>query len=155
MGKKDKFKLGKPSSYERNVRKVETREGQREKLIVLSFRDFDRNQGQSFKEWEHEQLLALAIDKLKEVCQLSVREATSQNIIKQYIKVGFPPESAFVHPRHILPDVIWCSMHIQGKECIIGHFEDNIFHIVFLDKDHEFWKTEKKEYLNDVQDEFS
>lgn len=144
MGRDDKFKQKKPSSYERNLRKVETKEGQREKLIVLSFKDFDRNQGQSFQEWEHEQLLAIAVNKLREVCQLSVKEATSQNIIKQYTKVDFPPESAFTHPKHVLPDVVWCSMHIQGKECIIGHFEDNIFHIVFLDKDHEFWKTEKR-----------
>ncbi len=34
--------------------------------------------------------------------------------------------------------------HGQGKECIIGHFEDNIFHIVFLDKNHEFWISKKK-----------
>jgi hypothetical protein len=32
----------------------------------------------------------------------------------------------------------------KGKECVIGYFEDNIFQIVFLDKDHEFWKTKKK-----------
>ena len=143
-GKQNKFKSREAASYNREVKNIETRQGRKEPLIVLSFKDFDRNQGQSFEEWEHEQLLALAISKLREVCQLTVGQATAQQIIKAYTKVGFPPQSGFNHPKHVLPDVIWCSMHIQGKECVIGYFEENIFHIVFLDKDHEFWKTKKK-----------
>lgn len=144
MGKNSKFNSRKASSFNRQSKKVETREGKREPLIVLSFRDFDRNQGQSFEEWEEERLLALAISKLREICQLTVGQATSQQFIKPYTKVGFPPNSNFTHPRHVLPDIIWCSMHIQGKECVIGHFEDNIFHLVFLDKEHQFWKTKKR-----------
>lgn len=112
--------------------------------MVLSFRDFDRNQGQSFEEWEHEELLALALSKLQAVCGLTRSEATRQQIIKEYPKGEFPPRSDFVHPKHVPNDVAWCSMHIQGKECVIGYFEDNIFNIVFLDKDHRFWITEKK-----------
>ncbi len=111
---------------------------------MLSFRDFDRNQGQNFEDWEEDKILALALNKLREICQLTRVQATSQQIIKQYSKVDFPPNSAFEHPKHVLPDVVWCSLHIQGKECIIGHFEDNIFHVVFLDKNHEFWITKKK-----------
>lgn len=88
--------------------------------------------------------MALTISKLREVCQLTVGQETAQRVIKAYTKVGFPPESGFVHTKHVLPDVNWCSMHIQGKECVIGYFEDNIFHVVFLDKDHEFWITKKK-----------
>jgi len=143
-GKQNKFKARNAASYKREVGSIETKQGDREPLIVLSFRDFDRNQGQSFEEWEHERLLALAVSKLREVCQLTVGQATAKQIIKPYTKVGFPPESGFVHPKHILPDTTWCSMHIQGKECVIGYFEDHIFQIVFLDKDHEFWITKKK-----------
>ena len=84
------------------------------------------------------------INKLRAICQITMAQATAQQIIKPYTKVDFPPESAFEHPKHVLPDVTWCTLHIQGKECIIGHIEDNVFHIVFLDKDHEFWKTKKK-----------
>lgn len=143
-GKQHKFKERGNASYKREVKSIEIREGRKEPLIVFSFRDFDRNQGQSFEEWENERLLALAISKVREICQLTVGQATAQKIIKPYTKVGFPPDSGFVHPKHVLPDVIWCSMHIQGKECVIGYFEDNVFQIVFLDKDHEFWKTKKK-----------
>lgn len=143
-GKQNKFKPRNAASYKREVKSIETKQGRKDPLIVLSFRDFDRNQGQRFEEWEQEQLLALAVGKLRELCQLTVREATTQQVIKQYTKVDFPPESGFVHPKHVLPDVTWCSMHIQGKECVIGFFEENIFQIVFLDKDHEFWKSKKK-----------
>jgi hypothetical protein len=143
-GRQNKFNERSTASYKREVKGLDTKQGRKEPLIVLSFRDFDRNQGQNFEEWERDKLLALAINKLREVCQLTVGQATARQIIKAYTKVGFPPESGFVHPRHVLPDVVWCSMHIQGKECVIGYFEDNIFHIVFLDKDHEFWKTSKK-----------
>lgn len=143
-GKQNKFKSRSSASYKREVKNIELRQGRKEPLIVLSFKDFDRNQGQSFKEWEIEELLALAVSKLQEVCHLTVGQATAQQIIKPYTKVGFPPNSNFTHPRHILPDVIWCSMHIQGKECVIGYFEDNIFNVVFLDKEHQFWITKKK-----------
>jgi hypothetical protein len=144
MAKQDKFKERHIASYKRELKNIETKQGKKDPLIVLSFRDFDRNQGQNFEEWEEERLLALAINKLRDICQLTRIQATNQQIIKEYSKVDFPPNSAFKHPKHVLPDVDWCSMHIQGKECIIGHFEDNIFHIVFLDKNHEFWITKKK-----------
>jgi hypothetical protein len=145
MGRSDKFKERKKvAAYKRELKDLEPRQGQREPLIVLSFKDFDRNQGQSFEEWQQEQLLALAIEKLREICQYTVGQVLQQQIVKVYTKVPFPPESGFVHPRHVAQDVDWASMHIQGKPCVIGYFEDNIFHVVFLDKDHEFWLTKKK-----------
>jgi hypothetical protein len=143
-GKQNKFNERNASSYKREFKGIETRIGKREPFVVLSFRDYDRNQGQTFKEWEDEDLLALAISKLQAVCGLTRIEATRQQIIKEYSKGEFPPNSDFHHPKHIPDDIAWCSMHIQGKECVIGYFEDNIFNIVFLDKDHRFWITEKK-----------
>lgn len=143
-GNKSKFENRNTASYKREVKKIDFKTGKKDPLIALSFKDFDRNQGQSFKEWEDDNLLSLAMTKLQEICQLTLNEAKSKQIIKLYTKVGFPPESNFYHPKHVLPDVIWCSLHIQGKECVIGYFEDFIFHVIFLDKDHEFWITKKK-----------
>ena len=134
MGKHDKFK----------EKKVDTRQGKKDPLIVLSFKNFDINQGQSFSDWQADQLLALAFDKLRALCEYTIAQATNNGLLKIYTKVPFPPESAFVHPKHIPQDVDWSSMHIGNKPCVIGYFEDNIFHIVFLDKEHEFWITKKK-----------
>jgi hypothetical protein len=144
-GKQNKFKeRSASSSNKRELKSREIQTGAKERLIVLSFKDFDRNQGQSFENWEEENLLALAVTKLQAVCILTRIEATHKQIIKEYSKGQFPPKSDFYHPKHISNDIAWCSMHIQGKECVIGYFDDNIFNIVFLDKDHKFWITEKK-----------
>jgi len=120
------------------------RSGKREPFIVFSFRDFDRNQGQSFKEWETDELLAKACEKLAGISNKTLAQAQQEKIVTIYSKVDFPPNTEFTYPRHVPDGVKWASMHIQGKECIIGYFEDNVFQIVFLDKEHEFWKTEKK-----------
>lgn len=143
-GKQNKFKERNASSYKRELKGIELRSGRKEKFVVLSFKDFDHRQGQTFENWEEENLLALAIKKLQGVCSLTSVEAIQQQVIKEYPKSRFPEKSDFCHPKHIPSDIAWCSMHIQGKECVIGYFEDNIFHIVFLDKDHKFWITEKK-----------
>jgi hypothetical protein len=142
-GKKHKFQEG-SGQYTRPLKNVAPREGKREPFIVFSFQNFDRNQGQSFEEWEQDNLLAKAMGKIHAICNLRKQEAITQQIIKQYPPKVFPPVSDFIHPNYIPTDIAWCSMHIQGKECVIGYFEDNIFHIVFLDKDHRFWVTEKK-----------
>lgn len=144
MGKRDKFKEKKVAAYKRDFKEVETRHGKKDPLIVLSFKNFDINQGQSFTDWQADELLALALDKLRALCEYTIAQATNNGLLKIYTKVPFPPESGFVHPKHIPQDIDWSSMHIGNKPCVIGYFEDNIFHIVFLDKDHEFWITPKK-----------
>lgn len=142
-GKQSKFKE-RTSLPTREFKNVPLRQGKREPYIVFSFRDFDRNQGQSFEEWERDDLLAKAMGKIHEICNLRKQEAFTRQIIKQYSQGEFPPVSDFIHPKHIPNDIAWCTMHIQRKECVIGYFEENIFYIVFLDKDHRFWITEKK-----------
>lgn len=144
MGKHDKFKEKKESAYKRNLKQIETKQGKKDPLIVLSFKNFDINQNQSFDDWEAEQLLSVAINKLRALCQYTIPQATNAGMLKIYTKVPFPPESGFEHPKHIPPDIDWCSMHIGNKPCVIGYFEDNIFQIVFLDKEHEFWISKKK-----------
>jgi len=144
MGKHDKFKEKKVAAYKRDFKEIETRQGKKDPLIVLSFKNFDINQSQSFTDWQADELLALALDKLRALCEYTIAQATNNGLLKIYTKVPFPPESAFVHPKHIPQDIDWSSMHIGNKPCVIGYFEDNIFHIVFLDKDHEFWITQKK-----------
>lgn len=49
-GKQIKFKERNVSSYKREVKGIELKQGRKDPLIVLSFKDFDRNQGQSFEE---------------------------------------------------------------------------------------------------------
>ncbi len=144
MGKSDKFREKKVASYKREFKKIDFKEEKKEPFIVLSLKNFDINQGQSFEEWQADELLALALQKLRSLCEYTIPQATNLGILKIYTKVPFPPESEFIHPKHVPDDVDWSSMHIGNKPCIIGYFEDNIFHVVFLDKEHDFWISKKK-----------
>lgn len=142
MGKNDKFRERKSPRYKREFKELEIKQGRKDPLIVLSFKNFDAHQGQSFEAWQKEALLARALKKLQTLCQYSIPQARAEGILKMYNQ--FPPSSSFHHPKHIPADIQWCSMHIGNKPCVIGYFEDNIFHIVFLDKEHEFWITPLK-----------
>jgi len=95
-GKQNKFKERKAASYNREVKSIELRLGQRARLIVISFKDFDRNQGETFEHWEGENLLSLAVIKLQGVCGLTRIEATYQQIIKEYPKGIFPDNFDFI-----------------------------------------------------------
>ena len=129
----------------RGNRELEDREhSTRKPRLVISFQNLDPNQGQSFDEWQEIGLAAQLLKRLQQVCSLTPQDALAQQIIKNYSKVDFPPNSKFVYPKHIPEGVTWCVMHLQGKEVVAGYIRDNIFHIVFLDKDHEFWPTKKK-----------
>jgi hypothetical protein len=106
--------------------------------MVFSFRDFDQTQGQTFAEWQNLGLLDTMMDKLKEYSRKTVSEAQKAAFT---VYDRFPPKSEFKPPRFIPENVKWASLHIQGKECIAGHLADNIFYVVFLDKEHKFWPS--------------
>jgi hypothetical protein len=106
--------------------------------LVFSFRDFDQTQGQTFAEWQNLNLLDIMLDKLKEYSKKTVPEAQKAGFT---VYDRFPPKSGFKPPQSIPENVKWASLHIQGRECIAGHLENNTFYVVFLDKDHRFWPS--------------
>ena len=126
----------------RTKNSFEYRKDEPKKLIVFSLKDFDRAQGQDFEEWETGKILAGMMIRLREISNFTVIEAINKGILKAYGK--FPSKSEFTFPIYIHPDVNWASLRIQGKERVAGYLEDNVFYIVFLDKDHRFWISEKK-----------
>jgi len=133
------------SSFHRKQNSREERKVNEElPKILFSLKDFDSGQGQSFSEWEKEELLSALLDKLKNLSELNMLEATGQKIIKRY--GNFPLVTDFTHPKHIADDVNWAVItSLKGqKGRIAGHIIDNVFYIVFLDREHRFWVTEKK-----------
>lgn len=141
---KKRFNPREKKSFKRELKDLKDHPKKRGRNIVFSFRDFDRSQGQDFYQWQDEKLLALALDKLSQLSQFTIQEAQQRQLLKIYTKTEFPPKSGFKYPKYLNEGVLWASFHVQGKECIIGHIEEEVFFIVFLDKDHEFWITEKK-----------
>ena len=49
-------------------------------------------------------------------------------------------------PKHVTPDN-WAVIHIKpnSKEVVAGFLENDVFYIVFLDKEHDFWDTDLQE----------
>lgn len=133
------------------VRKENSRDersvvGDYDKKIVFSFKDFDDSQGagQSYCDWQKEKLLSEMLKHFEEICKWSIVEAISNNKLSIYSK--FPLNTDFKKPKHIADDVKWAAIKdVKGqKHRVIGHVMDNVFYVVFLDKDHRFWLTKKK-----------
>ena len=112
--------------------------------FCFSLEHYDQNQGQSFAEWEREGLLSKTMDVLKGYCK---NKLISQVDGKKFtVYDSFPPKdkTKFFFPKYISEDARWGRIHINGKSVIVGHIIRNKFYIVFLDKNHEFWISEKK-----------
>jgi hypothetical protein len=142
---KNRFASREDSSFQRKQNSREERKVQEERpKILFSFKDFDSNQGQTFSDWEKEGLLSVMLEKLKNLSELNMLEAVHQRMIKIYEE--FPVVTDFTHPKHIADDVSWAVITSLGgqKGRIAGHVIDNVFYIVFLDKEHRFWVTKKK-----------
>jgi hypothetical protein len=133
----------KDPAYLREQGNLNTRVKQSRK-ITFSFTKQIPTQGQTIEEWGKLGLLEILCLRMKYVGQFSTQEALQNGCIKQYTKVHFPPESEFTAPKHII-DVIWAVMHITKNsfEVVAGYIEEDVFYIIFLDKDHKFWPTSK------------
>lgn len=127
--------------YERK-RGSKPAKGPKKRTITFSWIKFDSNQGQSTSNWEKEGLLSQLIERMRQIGMYETPQVLSNQIIKQYTKVGFPPESKFKKPQHVSP-VYWAVIHItpNSKEVVVGYIEEDVFYIVFLDKEHDFWPS--------------
>ena len=109
--------------------------------FVVSFQFLDRTQGQDFEDWEKEGLLVKMLNTLRDYCCKPIQDNLGDSF---KIYGEFPPNSKFTKPKHVPEDAKWASLHIQGKVCLAGTVYENIFYVVFLDKNHEFWPSKKK-----------
>jgi hypothetical protein len=117
--------------------------GPKKKSISFSWVKLSPDQGQSIEEWENLKLLSTLTKRLQQIGQYESSAALAQQMIKQYTQVGFPPNSKFLEPKFVKPK-IWAVIHItpNSKAVVAGFIEDEVFYLVFLDKDHEFWPTD-------------
>ena len=116
-------------------------------LLTLNFKDFDHSQcppGQTYKDWEKNGRLAVLMEKFEQVCQMTRPEAVAQQVLKIYD--DFPKNSHFQKPRHIQGDVEWGTMQKIGgqKPRLAGYIIGSTFYPVFLDENHLFYPSEKK-----------
>jgi hypothetical protein len=115
-----------------------------DEFVLISFRHLDPKQGDTLGSWEESKILSRALETLTGACSSKFLSVFSNSSCKIYI--DFPPsaKTEFKHPDHVPEDAKWASMHITGRQCIIGHVINNVFYIVFLDGEHKFWISELK-----------
>jgi len=118
--------------------------------------------GQDFNEWNHPELVKL-FNKLKNYSEESLEYWKTQLTGKYPLfstYVNFPVNSDFEEPKNIPHQAIWARFHLENKVRLVGFvipdsyhgnahsktketFDKNTFYIVFLDKNHLFYKTKK------------
>ena len=129
--------------------------------LSFSLKYFDGSQkaGQDFKDWNDNEKTKL-LDKLKEYSKENKQYWLNQRTGSGGLKVleiygTFPRNSDFTHPRHIPDTVKWARFRMEAKVRLVGFFIDeseahekqlstDIFYVVFLDKNHRFYLTEKE-----------
>ena len=115
--------------------------------------------GQDFRDWSQNELSKL-FDKLKEYSKFSLSYWEHQKVgrFPVFVKYeSFPINTDFKLPKHIPHQAIWSRFHIENKVRLIGfvipdeyddkihqgtskRYDSDIFYVVFLDKDHKFYK---------------
>jgi len=124
----------------------------------FSYMDLSQDAGQTFSDWNHEQLYKL-LDKLMHYGKESLEHWTRAKLGKHHvldIYGGFPRKSAFVHPKHVPHQAEWGRFRLEGDMRLVGfvlpssykdkvqgstgaHFDTNTFYVVFLDAEHQFY----------------
>jgi hypothetical protein len=117
----------------------------KKRFITFSLCHHIKGEGQTIEEWNKLGLHGKLLERIKHICQYPTHIVRQNQWVKEYTKVNFPEHSKFKVPHHVT-GVTWAVMHISknSKEVVVGFIEDDVFYIVFLDKNHEFWPTNQK-----------
>lgn len=128
----------------------------------FSYFDHTQEPAQNFSDWSNEQLLKL-LWKLHEYSKESLLHWQKMPVGKKSghvleIYKSFPNKSDFSHPKHVPHQAQWGRFRLEGSVRLVGFtipddfknieqnssgfkFCTNTFYVVFLDKDHRFYKT--------------
>lgn len=116
--------------------------GPKKRSVTFSWEKLDITQGQTVKEWEASTFLSVLCERMRQIGGYTTEQVLANQMIKQYTKVGFPPDSDFKEPQHVSP-AYWGVIHItpKSKEVVAGYLEEDVFYIIFLNQEHKFWPT--------------
>ena len=117
---------------------------------------------QAFEDWSGAQLAKL-LNKLTEYSKQPLAHWKTTSVGKSgtvlSIYGAFPTKSDFSHPKHVPHQAEWGRFRLESAVRLVGFvvphshhekrhpatnhpFDCNTFYVVFLDKDHKFYKTE-------------
>lgn len=106
--------------------------------------------GQSFLDWERDQIILDLNQKLQVFSCKTKKELLLDKTLVIY--GSFPTSSHLKYPISLPHDsrrLIWARLRLTGKRRLVGFFspgsdrESDVFYVVFLDKNHDFFPVEK------------
>lgn len=119
--------------------------------VLLSFEDLDIVQGQTLKQWSDAGILLKLIEVTAVLNKLTFSQAITQSLIAEYnvndntkfSADGMPKDSEWKYPINLKQErVKWCKIRLGSTRRVIGFMKENVFHVVFLDKNHKFYPSE-------------
>lgn len=139
----------KTSSRNKETREVKLRQEQ-DNHIAISFRyfqNFDNNPIQSLQNWNDDNRLLDMMLSLEYICKNNIVKLQSTDR-KLTLYGDFPSTKVndFPLPDELSENEKWGTIRNIGgqKARIAGFLRDNVFYVVYLDKEHRFYKTEKQ-----------
>ncbi len=163
--KKDKFLNSRSQSG------IETSDIATRCKFNFSFFDSSQPAGQNFNDWNSESglnSLATLLNKIKDYTKEPLSFWLNERVGSGGLKVlayygSFPKKSDFSPPIHVPHDVSWSRFRLGSKVRLIGfvipeklsnkvyvneskryYYDCNTFYVVFLDREHKFYKSEQK-----------
>lgn len=139
-------------SIRSSSRNEETKSAKREvkttdRFISISFKYFHNvdGVGQSMKTWKDEDSLSDLIDKLIYITSNGITKVISDGIFTNYTRFPDVSVNDFKCPDDISVDEDWGVIKNIGgqKKRVAGFLRDNVFYVVFFDRDHRFWKSQR------------
>lgn len=138
----------KSSSQGKETREVKTK-SDNEGYISFSFRYFQNNNqppAQSLEDWNIDNSILDLLYSLVHISQHNITKLQAEN--KKLILYGKFPDrrvNEFSCPSELNTDENWgCLRNIGGQKArVAGFLKNNIFYIVYLDKEHKFFKSSK------------
>jgi hypothetical protein len=138
------------TNYGRSQGKEGKRGSKKDPKVLLSFEFLDIQQGHTFKDWNNNNDLLKLQALGHRLNKLTVGQALAQQIIIQYEienrkkwnRHNMPKVSKWKYPTTVPRiDVPWSKIELGRKLRVIGYLEMNIFYVVFLDNNHQFFPS--------------
>ncbi|RJE72759.1 hypothetical protein [Reichenbachiella sp. MSK19-1] len=139
-------------NYSRSQGNWQGKGGKDQSKVLMSFEKLDITQGQSLREWNNEGDLLLKLTEINATLnKTTYSRAITDGIIEEYdihdsskfSTNNMPKSSKWKYPLTLTDkNVKWCKIRLGSTRRVIGYLEKDVFYIVFLDKDHQFYPTE-------------
>lgn len=110
------------------------------------FKDTDKTPAQSISTWKDEDKILDMLLALKYISSNNATVVQTTEKLTLYAEYPSKEKNEFPLPEGLPSGIRWGTIQNIGgqKSRIAGFLKDNIFYLVYLDRDHRFWITKPK-----------